>query len=333
MNDTIKSIATIMKDLDGILLFPHVNMDGDALGSCTALCLALRELGKKAYVMINEPVPKNLDFLECGCTTEDDSVLDDVQLSLMVDCNGLNRIPGREAAWERGRLKGCIDHHSTKAKDIRYDFSRIEPKSAASGEIAYNIIRALGVEITLEIANCIFTAITTDTGNFQHSNTTSRSHEIAGHLYKIEGFNSKVISALIYDRRTKEALKLESEVIAELDFYADGKLAVGKVTQKLLKECGCTMDESEGIIQKMMSIEGVEGACLFKEGETNVRASLRGRTYANMSAAAARFGGGGHMLAAGCTFYAPIEEAEKELIPVLIETVTQQTDDRRNYQC
>jgi phosphoesterase RecJ-like protein len=65
LNDTIKSIATIMKDLDGILIFPHMNMDGDSLGSSTALCLALRSLGKKAYVMINEPVPKNLDFLEC----------------------------------------------------------------------------------------------------------------------------------------------------------------------------------------------------------------------------------------------------------------------------
>ena len=213
MNDTIKSIATIMKDLDGILLFPHINMDGDALGSCSALCLALRSMGKKAYVMINEPVPKNLDFLEYGCCTDDDSVLDDVQLSLMIDCNGINRITGREKAWERGRLKGCIDHHATKAKEIRYDFARIEPKSAAAGEIIYNIIRAMGVEISLDIANCIFAAITTDTGNFQHSNTTSRSHEIAGHLYKIEGFNSKSISALIYDRRSKEAIRLESEVI------------------------------------------------------------------------------------------------------------------------
>ena len=321
MNDTIKSIATIMKDLDGILLFPHTNMDGDALGSCSALCLALRSLGKKAYVMINEPVPKNLDFLECGCTTTDDSVLEDVQLSLMIDCNGMNRITGREKAWERGRLKGCFDHHATKAKEIRYDFARIEPKAAAVGEIVYNVIRALGVEISLDIANCIFTAITTDTGNFQHSNTTSRSHEIAGHLYKIEGFNSKVISALIYDRRTKEALRMESEVISDLDFYADGKLAVGKVTQKLLKENGCTLDEADGIIQKMMSIDGVEAACLFKETETNVRASLRGRTYANMAAAAAKFGGGGHVLAAGCTFFMPLEEAEKQLIPVLIDTV------------
>ena len=175
MNDTIRSIATIMSDLDGILIYPHISMDGDALGSSAALCLALRSLGKKAYIMVNEPVPKNLDFLENGCTTTDDSVLEDVQLSLMLDCNGLNRIPGREAAWERGRLKGCIDHHATTSKDIRFDFQRIEPKSAATAEIIYRLIKDLGAEITLDIANCIFTAITTDTGNFQHVNTTRSS--------------------------------------------------------------------------------------------------------------------------------------------------------------
>ncbi|MBE6039931.1 MAG: bifunctional oligoribonuclease/PAP phosphatase NrnA [Clostridiales bacterium] len=322
MNDTIKSIATIMKDLDGILIFPHMNMDGDALGSSTALCLALRSLGKKAYVMINEPVPKNLDFLECGCTTNDDSVLDDVQLSVMVDCNGLDRIQGREEVWKRGRLKGCIDHHATKAKDMRYDFSRVEPKSAAAGEIIYNIIKALGVTIDLDMANAIFTAITTDTGNFQHSNTTSRSHEIAGHLYKIEGFNSKAISALIYDRRSKNAIRMESKVLENLNFYADGKLVVGRVTQDLLRECECTMDEADGIIQKMMSIDGVEGACLFKETDHSIRASLRGRSYANMEKAAAKYGGGGHMLAAGCSFYAPMPEVEELFIPELIEAVS-----------
>jgi phosphoesterase RecJ-like protein len=322
MNDTIKSIATIMQDLDGIFLFPHVNADGDAIGSCTALCLALRSLGKKAYIFVNEPIPKNLDFLDFGCTTCDDSVLEDVQLSLMLDCNGLNRIPGREAAWERGRLKGCIDHHATTSKDIRYDFKRIEPKSAATGEIIYRLIKDLGAEITLDIANCIFTAITTDTGNFQHTNTTSRSHEIAGHLHKIEGFNSKTISALIYDRRSMEAMKMESAVLAGLEFYADGKLAVGKVTQKLLNECGCTMDEADGIIQRMMSIDGVEGACLFKEtDDNNVRASLRGRSYVNMAKAASNFGGGGHLLAAGCSFRKPLAEAEKDLIPVLIDAI------------
>lgn len=321
MNDTIKSIATIMKDLDNILLYPHINMDGDALGSSSALCLALRTLGKKAYVLVNEPVPKNLDFLECGCTTEDDSILDDVQLSLMLDCNGMNRIVGREAAWERGRLKGCIDHHATKSTDIRYDFTRIEPKSASTGEIIYNLIRALNVDISLDIANCLFAAITTDTGNFQHSNTTSRSHDIARHFYKIDGFNSKAISALIYDRRSKEAIKMESSILANLNYYEDGRIAVGRVTQKLLKDMDCTMDEAEGVVQRIMSIDGVEIGCLLKETDMNVRASLRGRTYANVEKVASKFGGGGHMFAAGCLFEKRIDEVEATLVPELAKSL------------
>ena len=321
MNDSIRSIATILSDINTVLLYPHINMDGDALGSCSALCLALRSLGKKAYVMISEPVPKNLDFLECGCTTMDDSVIEDVELSLMLDCNSMNRIVGREAAFNRGRLKGCVDHHGVGVSDIKFDFLRTEPKSAATGEIVYEIIRALGVEITLEMANCLFASITTDTGNFQHNNTTKRSHDIVGHFYDIEGFDSKAISALIYDRQSKEALLMEGKILSNLEFYADGKVAVGAVTQALLAECNCTIDEAEGMIQRIMSIDGVEVGCLFKETTENVRASLRAKYYANVAEIAGRFGGGGHIKAAGCTFSEGLVAARDNLIPALIEAV------------
>lgn len=321
MNDSLRSIAAIMKDINTVLLFPHVNMDGDALGSCSALCLALRSLGKKAYVMISEPVPKNLDFLECGCTTMDDSVIEDVELSLMLDCNGRNRIVNREAAFERGRIKGCIDHHAVGVSDIKFDFLRSEPKSAATGEIIYQLIRNLGVEITLDMANCLFAAITTDTGNFQHNNTTKRTHEIVGKLYEVEGFDSKAISALIYDRQSKEALKMEAVMLAALEFYADGKVAVGAITQNLLEECNCTMDEAEGMIQRIMSIDGVEIGALFKESPDNVRASLRAKTYANVAEVATQFGGGGHVRAAGCTFEHDLKLAKSVLIPELVKAV------------
>lgn len=321
MNDSLRSIATIMRDINTFLIYPHINMDGDALGSCSALCLALRSLGKKAYVMIAEPVPKNLDFLECGCTTDDDSVLEDVELSLMLDCNSLNRIKGREAAFERGRLKGCIDHHAVGITDIKFDFFRSEPKSAATGEIIYQLIRNLGAEISLDIANCLFAAITTDTGNFQHNNTTKRSHDIVGHFYNVDGFDSKAISALIYDRQSKEALKMEAKILSSLEFYEEGKIAVGAVTQSLLDECSCTMDEAEGMIQRIMSIDGVEAGVLFKETKDNVRASLRAKYYANVADVATSFGGGGHIKAAGCTFNTDLDEAKRALIPELIKAV------------
>jgi phosphoesterase RecJ-like protein len=115
---------------------------------------------------------------------------------------------------------------------------------------------------------------------------------------------------------------MESAVLSDLEFYAGGKLAVGKVTQRILTDYGCTMDEADGIIQRMMSIEGVEGACLFKEtDECHVRASLRGRSYVNMAKAATQFGGGGHLLAAGCSFNKSLQEASDLLIPVLIEAI------------
>ena len=319
--DKIRTVVELIKDLDGILIYPHVNMDADALGSSTALCLALRKLGKKAYVMISEPIPKNLDFLECGCCTDDDSVLDEVQLSLMLDCNGMNRIPGREDAWNRGKIKGCLDHHAVGNSDIRFDFYRTEPKSSATGEIIYLLIKKLGVEIDLEMANCLFAAITTDSGNFQHNNTTKRTHDIAGKLYKIEGFDSKVISALIYDRKSKEALKMESEVLANLEYFADGKVAAGEVTQKLLQDTGCTMDESDGIVQRIMSLDGVEVGVLFKETEDSTRASIRAKSYANVANVAMKFDGGGHVRAAGCTLEKPISAAKEKLIPELVEAV------------
>lgn len=320
--DKLAKIADRIKEENNFLIFPHVNMDADALGSCSALCLALRKMGKDAFVMVSEPIPKNLDFLECGCCTEDDSVLKNVGMSIMLDCNSMNRIPNREDAWKRGKVNACIDHHAAGNTDVHFDYYRTEPYSSATGEIIFLLIKLLGVEIDLEIANCLFAAITTDSGNFQHNNTTKRTHDIAGKLYKIEGFDSKVISALIYDRKSKEALKMESEVLANLEYFADGKIAIGEVTQKLLTETGCTMDESDGIVQRIMSLDGVEIGVLFKESEDNIRASMRAKSYANVAEVAMKFDGGGHVRAAGCTLPSPMKNAKENLIPELIKAAT-----------
>ena len=123
---------------------------------------------------------------------------------------------------------------------------------------------------------------------------------------------------MIYDRKSKGALKLEGYVLSRLHFYADGKIAVGIVSQAMLDEYGCTMDETDGIIQRIMSIDGVEGGCLLKQKGDVTRISLRGRSYINMSRAASVFGGGGHHLASGCTIEADLETAEKTIVPVLI---------------
>lgn len=322
MNDSLKSIANELKNVDSVLIFPHINMDGDSLGSSTALCLALRELGKKAFVILNEPIPKNLDFLECGCSTYEHTGFDNIELSIQVDCSGMKRILGREEAWERGRLKGCIDHHPSTSSDIKFDFYRTEPNTAATGEIIFRLIKELGVDLNLDMANCIFASITTDTGNFQHSNTTRETHEIAAKIHSIDGFNVKKISSLLYDRRSKEAIRMESEILSNLEFYSEGKIAVGEVTQAILDKFGCSMNESEGIVQRIMSVDGVEVGCVFKEKEKEIiMISLRAKYSTNVAAIASKFGGGGHLRAAGCRMRKPLGEAKELLIPELVKAI------------
>lgn len=322
MKDSYKEIANRIMGLDHILIFPHVNMDGDALGSSSALCMALKALGKDAKVLISEDVPKNLDFLAGDALVQADDLDPNYQpgLALMLDCCGLKRIPGRENFFRNAPVKAVLDHHGVTDELMDFDFGRIEPASAATGELVALLIRELGVPLNLTMAEAIFTAITTDTGNFQHANTTRRTHEIAASLYDVEKFNSKKVSNLIYNRNSFNSIRLHALVMNSINRYGAGKVAVGHVTLKMLKEVECTLSESEGFVSDIMSIDGVEVGCLLKEAEPGkIRCSLRSREKVNVAAVAQSLGGGGHILAAGCRISKPMETAEAIISQKLLE--------------
>jgi phosphoesterase RecJ-like protein len=323
MNDKISDIASKVKKFDRVLIFPHENADGDAMGSSCGFCLALRKLGKDAWVLTSENTAKNLDFLEKGCVTHDNGIFSEDYLSMMVDCSSISRIPGREDAFLGGAAKACIDHHSVTEGDTEFDFGRVEPTSAATGELIYMLVRDMGCEIDLPIADCIFAAVTTDTGNFQHSNTTKRSHEIAGELFDVDGFDCKKVSVLLYDRNSLGSMKLQSEVIENVRLSGDCRAAVGCVTQEMLSENGCTMDEADGIVEKLAGIDGVEIACLLKEKDRQtVKVSMRAKSFANVARVAASHGGGGHVRAAGCTLHETVDEAADRMIAELGEEIS-----------
>ena len=320
--NTLKEIAEVLKGKQNILIFPHVNMDGDALGSASGLCKGLRNAGKNAYVLISEDIPHNLDYLEKSCCINDDSLMENVDIAIMVDCNGDDRIKGREQAFDRGVIKICVDHHESSSSHQEYDYFYCEPDSAATGELIYLLLCDMGIEPDLDIAECLYTAITTDTGNFQFSNTSKRSHEITSKFFDIEGFDPRNISTLLYHRRTFDEFKLENYVMNNLHFYVDGKVAVGSVTQGLLWTHGCTMDQADSIIQRIMLLEDVEIGILIKENENGFfKASLRSKDYANVAKVAEKFGGGGHAKAAGCPLGTSIGRIKYDLIQALTEAI------------
>ena len=184
-------------------------------------------------------------------------------------------------------------------------------------------------DITLPIAQCIFAAINTDTGSFQHSNTTARTHKIAGELYEIHGFDGNKITQLLYNRRSLGAIQLEGRVVSDMQVYYDGKIILSSITQSLLAETNTEMNESDGIIQKLMSIDGVEIGCILKEiDENTVRASLRAKSFANVARVAQNYGGGGHIRAAGLTFEGTISEAKAEISKALEAEIVRSNDEK-----
>lgn len=306
-NNTFEQLAEVIAKSDDILLFPHINLDGDALGSCLALCLALRKQKKNAFILIEDDLPLSLTFMNNTCITRDFDVIRTPGLCICIDCSDKTRFPKRWERFESGKIKMCIDHHRTANAD--FDYNYIDADTAATGELIYQLLMAMGAEIDKESANAIFAAISTDTGNFTYSNTTKQTHEIAAKLYDY-GVDANWVSCEIYENMRMERVLIESKIINKMQIFADGQAAIAYVTQEMLKETGASMDETEGAVQRLRSIRGVEVAAFLKEeAEGHVKASFRSKKHVDVAEIASSFGGGGHIRAAGCTIYESLDNA------------------------
>ena len=205
-----------------------------------------------------------------------------------------------------------IDHHLTNA--MFGDLNVIDPEAAAVGEMVVDMLDSYGYPITPSIATNLYTAIMTDTGGFRHENTTAHALEYAARLARL-GANPGEIAGNTYKSRPLTTLKLDALSLAEMKVEADGRLVWSTVTRAMLKEAGAVMAESEGIIDNLNSIQGLDLAILFKEvGERMTKISVRSRGRVDAAALAADFGGGGHLRAAGAEIPEPMEAAVKMVL-------------------
>ena len=307
MNNTFREIASVLDASRTILLYPHVSADGDALGSCTALCKALRMKGKECYILVEEELPLNLKFLDKGYCTDDQNIIEDVDVSFCVDCGDETRFPKRTEKFEQGKTSICLDHHRT-TKDF-CDYNYVVPEASATGELVFDLLQEMGTPADVEIGEALFAAITTDTGNFQYSNTTRKAFEIMTELLDW-GVDTNKVSVQLYENIRLERKIIESMAFSTMNILADGKAAIAYVTQEMIEKSGALSEETENVIQQLRSIAGVEYAAFLKEkGENLVRLSLRAKTEGDVAVIAEKFGGGGHIKASGATLEMPIEEA------------------------
>lgn len=306
-NNTFKEIAEVLLNAQTILIFPHINADGDAAGSASALCHTLRELGKTAYILIEDQIPANLKFMDKGYFTFDDKVIEHPDVSICVDCGDFGRFPKRREKFISAQTTVCVDHHGTTEEFCEFNY--VDPAAAATGELVYALIKEMGAEPDVETGEAIFTAITTDTGNFQYSNTTKNCHIIMAELFDL-GVDTNKVSVEIYENERPEKLMITTRALSTLEIFGGGCGAIACLTLEDMKEIGAEPFETDGVIDNLRSISGVEYAAFVKEKEPGViRVSMRAKRRGNVAEIASQLGGGGHVKAAGCTLNMPLDEA------------------------
>ena len=312
---TLKEIGEVLIGAQSVLIFPHISIDGDALGSAVALCLGLRKMGKQAFVLMEDELPSYLQFLKGDCCIWDASVISNPDLAVCVDTNSPEmRFPKGAATFRAAKETVCIDHHLTSKPFANYNY--IDPTKAATAEIIYHLFKAMEWPIDRDIARAIYVGVVTDTGNFQYSNTTAESHYIAAEMIGL-GVSPVEVNNALYQSNSLARIRLTGRILSDIDIFANGSVAMGTVTQKMLKEEEAVMSDAEGISESLRSIEGVEIGVFLKEEELSedggsvVKVSMRAKSFANVAAFCQKFGGGGHIRAAGCTLNLPIKKAAK----------------------
>jgi phosphoesterase RecJ-like protein len=268
-------------------------------------------------VVVEEKLPDMVAFLDKGYCTEDPGLPGRPDVCVCVDCGEYKRFPKRKALFESGALSICIDHHKTTRPFL--DLNYIDGDAAATAEIVYDLIPLLGVGIDEETGGLIYAGVVTDTGKFQYSNTTRKTHLIAAELHAM-GVRASDISVMLYQNVRMEKYLLEARMICDATRFADGRAVISRVTGEMLKETGGKLDETDGMVEMLRDIRGVEVACLLKEKSARtIKASMRSKTGFDVAALSERNGGGGHTKAAGFTLRGRSIDDAKTLVMKQIE--------------
>lgn len=308
IKNKLQDAASVIMEGKNFLIMGHVNPDGDSLGCMCALGLALRSLGKSAEMVSPDGVPELYKFLP-GSTR----ILKEVppnwmfDAAIIVDCEGLDRLGNMAEILESCCNILEIDHHPGGK---RGSASCLVDSSAAScGEILFEFLREIGVEITPDIADCLLTAIVTDTGSFRFSNVKSSTLHAAASLLEAGSSISK-IAHKVYETRSLASVRLLGSVLSTLRTTANGRIAYASITRDQMALSQAVEAEAEGIVNYVRSVRGAKVGMLFREEENgNTRVSLRSKDGTDISQIARMFGGGGHKAAAGCTVDRPMTEA------------------------
>lgn len=310
---TEQQAADCLRHAEDILLLAHQYPDGDTLGSNYALCLALRQMGKRVKVLCGDLIPEKYDYMLADVEMPDFTP----QYICAVDVAD-PRLLGPEVEAQYGnRVDLCIDHHSTNVGYARR--SCVDGHAAAAAMVVWRIIHLLGITPTPAIATCIYTGIATDTGCFKYASTDAEAHRIAAQCMDL-GIPAEMINRVNFDMKSRARIELEQMALEGMEFLHNGRVAIMTITNEMMQKSGATENDMEGLPPIPRQIEGVwVGVTLRQKADGNYKVSVRTGTHADAAAICVLLGGGGHNRAAGCT----IEGDRQQALDAVLHAVEQ----------
>ena len=271
---TLDEILVEVKKSDNIVIMAHEVPDGDAIGSSLAMCLALRNMGKNAIVLMKD-FPENFSFLPGIEFIQKESEIKVFDMAIVLDCPNSKRLnEAFEEYFENAKVKVQFDHHNKN--DMFGDYNVVNHVSPATAQILVSSFQYLQIEITKDIATCLLTGVITDTGGFRHEGINPETFEFTADLIRI-GVNIPDIYKRVLRTNTRANFELAKRVSNRMEFLEDGKVTFTYIDAKDEEEVGAQPGDHEGLVEIGRDIEGVEVSIFIrqKEKEDKYKVSMR----------------------------------------------------------
>jgi phosphoesterase RecJ-like protein len=310
------AIVSALKSADRIIITTHTRPDGDAIGSQLALGNFLRGKGKDVLMLNQDPMPYNMEWMPGAERIEvyekslkQIEFIAKADVAVILDTNVEDRLgsPGKQI---RGSLahKILVDHHT--APESWFDDEWRRESASSTAELLFELFEAWDLDgITFNVAAPLYVGMMTDTGSFRFSNVSPRLHRMVAQLLERGNIDPSVLHAEVYDKKSLEGIKLLSNVLSTIQLHNNGHIGTVLVTRRMLKDTGASVEETDGFVNTVLSIEGVLVAMIFTETERGTKVSFRSKGEYHVHKWAQSFGGGGHRNASGAFILGSLDNA------------------------
>ena len=311
-----RDILNLIKNSFNVLIITHINPDGDTLGCASCFKSFLNSVNIKSDILLqiedNFNFPNTYSFLPYMNTSKNFSnIREEYDTIVVLDTASIDRLINKaRTIFENCKNTVVIDHHKTNKGFGKFNFVR--GGISSTGEVLFDFFTTLNIKITKEMAMGLYVAILTDTGCFKYENTTPHTFSIASKLAKI-GINTSEIADLCYTNKPKNLVLFQNNLVANAKFCLNDKIAYTLIDKKFIEKYNAKDEYTDGIAEMLRSVAGVEIAFVLKETDSGIKVSIRTKST-DATKIAAKFNGGGHKRAAGCTIKETLANSSKLLL-------------------